>query len=119
MSVRKPPPSDTWLNQARPAATNSIPAARIGLKPNRVTSCPAEAGGHDDRQRQRQVGEPGMDGAVAEHLLHVQGDEVEHREQGGAEQQPHHVRARQGPQPEDPEGNEGAFERSSDRHESR
>ena len=40
MSVRKPPPTETWLNQRRPAATNSIPAARIGLKPNRVTSCP-------------------------------------------------------------------------------
>jgi hypothetical protein len=38
MSVRKLPPTETWLNQRSPAETESIPAARIGLKPNRVTS---------------------------------------------------------------------------------
>ena len=40
MSVRKPPPTDTWLNQNSPAETKIPPIARIGLKPNRVTSWP-------------------------------------------------------------------------------
>ena len=38
MSVTKPPPTDTWLNQSSPTETNAMPAARTGLKPNRVTS---------------------------------------------------------------------------------
>jgi hypothetical protein len=44
--------------------------------------------------------------AVAEHLLHVQGDEIEHREQRGAQQQTGDVRPGQRPPAEDPEGNQ-------------
>ena len=44
-----------------------------------------------------------MDRAVAEHLLHVEGDEEEHREQRCAHQKPDDVRARQRAQPEDAE----------------
>ena len=87
MSVRKPPPTETWLNQSRPAETKSIPVARIGLKPNRVTSWPPSPAATMIVTRQRQVGEAGVNRAVAEHLLHVQGDEIEHREQRGAEQE--------------------------------
>ncbi len=47
-----------------------------------------------------------MDGAVAEHLLHVEGDEEEHREQRGADQDPDDVGAGQGADAEDREGDE-------------
>ena len=57
----------------------------------------------DDRERQRQVGEAALDRAVAEHLLHVQGDEEEHREQRRAHEQADDVRAGERAQPEDPE----------------
>ena len=93
------------------------PATSTGLKPIRVTSCEAMPGGDDDRQRQRQVGEPGVDRAVAEHLLHVEGDEEEHREQRGAGQHADDVGAGQRPQPEDAEGHQRRGRAQLDRDE--
>ena len=107
MSVRKPPPTDTWLNQSEAERrSNSMPDRQDRLEAEPGDELAAEPRRDDDRQRQRQVGEAGVDRAVAEHLLHVEGDEEEHREQRGAEQEPDDVRAGQGPQPEDPEGNQ-------------
>ena len=40
MSSTKEPPTEMPLNHSSPTATESIPMARIGLKPKRVTSCP-------------------------------------------------------------------------------
>ena len=77
-SRRRPRPGRT--RTARPRRTRG-PTASTGLKPIRVTSCEATPADEDDRDRQRQVGEAGLDRAVAQHLLHVEGDEEEHREQ--------------------------------------
>jgi hypothetical protein len=38
MSLAKPPPTETRLNQTSPSAMSAMPATRIGLNPNRVTS---------------------------------------------------------------------------------
>ena len=58
-----------------------------------------------------------MDRAVPKHLLHVQGDEEEHREQRATEQDAHHIGARQRPQPEDPERNQRCLRAQLDHHE--
>ena len=59
--------------------------------------------GEDDRYRQRQVREPRLDRVVAKHLLHVERDEEEHREQGRAREQADDVRTADRPQAEDRE----------------
>ena len=117
MSVRKPPPTETWLNQSRPGGDEQHPRRQDRLEAEPGDELAAEARRDDDRHRQRQVGEAGVDRAVAEHLLHVQGDEIEHREQRGAEQEPDHVRAGQGPQPEDPERDQRRLRAQLDRDE--
>jgi hypothetical protein len=38
MSLTNPPFTEIWLNQASPSDTSNMPTARMGLKPNRVTS---------------------------------------------------------------------------------
>ena len=78
---------------------------------------PAEAGRDDDRQRQRQVGEPGVDRAVAEHLLHVEGDEEEHREERGAYEESDGVGSGQGSETEDPERDQRCIRAALDRDE--
>ena len=57
----------------------------------------------DDRNGQRQIGEPGPERRVMQYLLHVQRDEEEHREQRHADQQRHGVGAAKRAQPEDRE----------------
>jgi hypothetical protein len=52
-----------------------------GLEAESGDELTAQTGRDDDRQGQRQVGEARMYRAVAEHLLHVQRDVEEHREQ--------------------------------------
>ena len=94
-----------------------MPAARIGLKPTLVTRLRGDPGREDDRDRQRQVGEAGLDRAVAEHLLHVERDEEEHREERGADQDPDHVGAGDRAQAEDREGHERRPRAALDRDE--
>ena len=48
MSLTNPPFTDTWLNQASPRATSSMPVARMALNPKRVTSSTAQARRDDD-----------------------------------------------------------------------
>ena len=65
---------------------------------DRLVADPGDQGGgdsrgDDDRHRQRQVREPGLDRAVAQHVLHVQRDEEEHAEQRCSGQDPDHVRS--------------------------
>ena len=60
-----------------------------------------QAGRDDDAAGQRQVGEPGLERVVAEHLLHVQRDEEEHREQRRRDEQRRQVDAGDRPVPED------------------
>ena len=45
----------------------------------RGTSCERDAGGHDDAEGERQVGRACLDRRVAEHVLHVEREEEEHR----------------------------------------
>ena len=60
-------------------------------------------GGKDDPDRERHVGDPGLDRRVVQNVLEVERDEEEHREQGHADQQPDDVRSPQRPQAEDRE----------------
>ena len=76
-----------------------------------------DPGRQDDRDRQRQVGEPGLDRAVPEHLLHVQRDEEEHREQRSSHEQADDVRSPERPQPEDAEGHQRTAGAELDRDE--
>jgi hypothetical protein len=64
-------------------------------------------------------GEAGVDRAVAEDLLHVEGDEEEHREQRGADEQPDHVGAGQRPDSEDRERHQRFGRAQLDRDEQR
>src|SRR6476646_8129346 len=76
------------------------------LEPDFGHQAGGDPGREDDRDRQRQVGEAGLDRAEAEHLLHVERDEIEHREERGADQDPDHVGAGDRPQAEDREGHQ-------------
>ena len=57
---------------------------------------------HDDRQRQRDVGDTGLERRIVQDLLHVQRQQEELREQRGREQQPADVRSGKRPKAEDP-----------------
>ena len=74
-----------------------------GLEPDPRDELGRHPGAHDDRERQRDVGQARLERLVAQHLLHVQRDEEEHREQRDPDQQPGDVRSAQGAQPEDAE----------------
>src|SRR5215218_8180669 len=87
------------------------------LEPDLGHQARGDPGREDDRDRQRQVGEAGLDRAVAEHLLHVERDEEEHREERGADQDPDHVGAGDRPQAEDREGDERRLRAALDRDE--
>ena len=103
MSVVKLPPTETRLNQSRPTTMKSRPGGEHRLVAELGHELGGDPGRGHDHQRQRQVGEPGVDRAVAEHLLHVEGDEEEHREERGADQQADHVGPGQGADAEDRE----------------
>ena len=101
-------PARPGRTRSGPAAVSSSPATSVGLKPTRVTSTDATPAAHDDPDRQRQVREPRLQRVVAQHLLHVQRDEEEHREQRHRDEQRDDVGAGQRPVAEDPERDERA-----------
>ena len=103
---RTSPPTETCANQTSPTAVSTRPVISTGLKPTLVTRAGRDAGRDDDADRQRQVREPGLERVVAEHLLHVQRDEEEHREQRHRDQQRDDVRPGDRPQAEDRERHE-------------
>ena len=80
-----------------------MPAIRGALKPDSRDELGGGARRDDDPHRQRQVGDPGLDRRVAQHVLQVERDEEEHREQRHADQQPDDVGAAQGSVSEDRE----------------
>ena len=49
----------------------------------RANSCERDASRDDEADRQRQVGDAGLDRRVAEHGLHVEREEEEHRQEAG------------------------------------
>ena len=73
-----------------------------------------DAGGHaltrelvpDDPERQRDVRKAGLDRAVAEHLLHVEGEQEEHPEDHRPQAEADHVRGRRRPPAEEAERDE-------------
>ncbi len=60
-----------------------------------------DASERDRGQRRGQPRETGLQGAVVQHLLHVQGADEDEREEAAAQQQPRRVRAGERAQPED------------------
>src|SRR5215218_8405471 len=72
-----------------------------GLEAEAGDQWSARAGGEDDPDRERQVREAGLERRVPEHVLHVQRDEEEHREQRGSDQDGGHVDAGDRAHPED------------------
>ncbi len=117
MSVRKPPPTETCENQTSAGGDHRHPGREHRLEADPRDELGGDPGGDDDPEREGQVGEAGVDRAVAEHLLHVERDEEEHREQRRADQEPDDVGARQGPEAEDPERHQRRLRASLDRDE--
>ena len=54
-----------------------------GRVPMRGMSCEDSSGGEDDAGGDGQVGGAALDRGVAEHVLHVEGEEEEHRQEPG------------------------------------
>ena len=88
------------------AASTSRPATITGRGPKRVVSACATPAQIDGRPGGRQERHAGLERRPAEHLLHVEGQDEEVREDHRAEQEPDHVGAEQRADAEDPEGHQ-------------
>src|SRR3954447_23430880 len=118
MSEMYVPSTETWEPENGPGGQQQ-PADQRPLEADAGHEHRGQAGRHDDPEGQRQVGEAGLQRAVAEHVLHVERHEEEHREQRHRHQQRDHVGARQRPVPEDPERDERALRAALDQEEAR
>ena len=101
-------------NQASPAAKRTMPASVTGLLPKARDQRGDDPGGQDERDRQRQLGQSGLERGVAEDLLHRERQEVEEPERGGAGEEHRQVRPGHGAQPEDVEGDQRSHRASLD-----
>jgi hypothetical protein len=104
-STRKPgrrstqyePPTGTSVKSRRPIVSRLIPTISVGLMPtNPVHGRGPEIRPHDGGARDGDVAEAGLD-----HVLRVQREHQEHREQRRAQNQTSDVGRRQPPQAED------------------
>ena len=82
-------------SQYSPPAAISAPATITGRVPTREISCEEMPAAIPIAKRQREVGGAGLDRRVAEHVLHVQGEEEEQREEAGERDQLRRVRVRE------------------------
>ena len=86
-STRYEPPTEIWLKYSSPSAVSAIPVASTVRTPILVTSAcdaPAET---MITARHQQVADAGLDRRVAQHLLHVEREQEEHRENRRAQHQ--------------------------------
>ena len=105
-SPRYEPSTDTCVKYTRPTVSRLIPVTSTGLTPTRVTSCCATIDQTIDVTRDGDVRDTRLERRVPEHLLHVEREHQEHREERRAEDEPGDVRARDGLDPEDRERHE-------------
>ena len=90
------------------------PGDQHRLDPEASGQLRRDAGRDDDPGRQRQVGETSLERLEAEHLLHVERDEEEHREQCADEHEHRQVRREEGARfRKIRNGTSGCFERIS------
>ena len=82
-SVRYEPWTGMRESQKTPPAASSVPATMIGSGADAGEQLGGDPGGHADAEATRKVGQAGLDRRVAEDVLHVEGEEEEHRDEAG------------------------------------